>query len=142
MDEDLNDVEPIKKRNFKTIGLIIVVIALIALAASYSFESKGSSQSSYNVLHAKVSSISLKVASLSVNITNDGSKTWNVNYTKISTGAINCPLLPKIAPGASVIMKCSVGGTKAGTSYLIVIGVKDVDSADLYTVTSSVIAQS
>jgi hypothetical protein len=135
-----DDELPVKKRNLKTIVLAIVVIAVIALGAVYSFQSKTMFQNSEG-LHAKFSTISLIGSRLSASISNDGAEKWDISSVQISLVSVTCFNLPKgVAPDSSTTLSCTASGAKSNSRYLVLVVVKDVNSNSTYTASSYVVA--
>lgn len=141
MENQSDDVEPTKRRNLRTLSLVIAVVVVVAIAAFYSAQSKNSDQSGTQNLHARLSDMSLTGSRLSASISNDGVITWDVDSVQISAGSINCRRLPKgIGPGGSATLRCTASGIKTGASYVLLVNVKAVDSESMYKASSYVIA--
>ncbi len=136
-----DDEAPVKKRNVKTIVLVIAVVAIIGLAAAYSFASKNAIQSSSQGLNAKLSEASLVGSKLSASILNNGATKWDVKSVQISLVSVSCFNLPKgIAPGGSATLSCTANGAKSQARYLVLVIVKDTTSNSTYTASTYLVA--
>ncbi|MBI2938247.1 MAG: hypothetical protein HYY22_08575 [Thaumarchaeota archaeon] len=136
-----DDEAPVKKRNLKTIVIVIAVIAMIGLGAVYSFQSKNTIQSSSQGLHAKLSEVSLVGSRLSASINNDGATKLDVSSVQISLVSLTCMNLPKsIAPEGSATLSCTASGAKTSSRYLVLVIVKDTASNSTYTASTYIVA--
>ncbi len=136
-----DDEAPPRKRNLKTIGIVIVVIAMIGLGAAYSYQSKNAIQSNAQGLHATLSEVRLVGSRLSASISNDGTTKWSVNSVKISLVSVSCMNLPKgVGPAGSASLSCTATGAKSQSRYLVLVIVKDTDSNSTYTASTYVVA--
>lgn len=136
-----DDEAPVKKRNLKTIVIVIAVVAMIGLGAVYSFQSKNAIQSNSQGLHAKLSEPRLVGSSLTARIDNDGATPLNVNSVQISLVSISCMNLPKnVAPDGSATLSCTATGAKSGSRYLVLVIVKDTNSNSTFTASTYVVA--
>ncbi len=136
-----DDEAPVKKRNLKTIVVLIVVVAMIGVGAAYSFQSKNAIQLNSQGLHAKLSEFRLVGSSLTASISNDGSTTLDVKSVQISLVSISCMNLPKsIAPQGSAKLSCTATGAKSQSRYLVLVVVKDPNSNSTFTASTYVVA--
>jgi len=136
-----DDEAPVKKRNLKTIVIVIAVISMIGLGAVYSFQSKNAIQSNSQGLHAKLSEVSLVGSKLSASINNDGATKLDVKSVQISLVSMSCMNLPKgVAPAGSATLSCTATGAKSQSRYLVLVIVKDTASNSTYTASTYVVA--
>lgn len=136
-----DDEAPVKKRNVKTIVIVIAVVAMIGLGAAYSFQSKNAIQSSSQGLHAKLSEVSLVGSRLSASINNDGATKLDVSSVQISLVSMMCLNLPKgVAPEGSATLSCTATGAKSQSRYLVLVVVKDTNSNTTFTASTYVVA--
>lgn len=141
MDDELDDVKPTKRINLRTLSLVAAMVVVIAIMAFYSAQSRSLDQS--QSLHVSLSDVSLAGGRLSANIMNDGVIKLDVESVQISEGSLSCRRLPKgMEPGDSASMRCTATGIEAGSSYMLIVNVKDVDSESTYRTSSYVIAKS
>ncbi len=139
MEDELEDVEPKKRINLRTLSLIVAAIVVIALMAFYSAQTRNSDQGR----NVSLSDISLKGGRFFANITNIGVTEFDVESVQISDGTLRCWNLPKgIEPGDTESMSCIASGIKDGASYMIIFTLKDVESDSNYRSSASVTAKS
>jgi len=139
MDDDYEEIEPKKRINTRTLGLIITAIAIIAIMAFYSAQSREEDRSLS--LHFNAHDYSLVKGRLLVNITNDGVEKLNIEKVQINQGTISCWRLPKnIEPGNSAPLTCTTTGTENRESYLIIINGEGVDTKSTYKTSITVTA--
>ncbi len=141
MEDELDDVEPTKRINRRTLSLVITVVVVIAIMTFYTVQSRSLDQSL--PLHVSLSDTSLAGGRLTAKVMNDGVIKLDVESVQISEASLSCRRLPKgIEPGDSVSMSCTATGVEAGESYMLIVNVKDVDSESMYRTSSYVIAKS
>ncbi|MCL4436537.1 MAG: hypothetical protein M1503_03900 [Thaumarchaeota archaeon] len=136
-----DDDVPVKKRNLKTIVLVIAVVAMIGLGAVYSFQSKTAIQTNSQGLHAKLTEVRLVGSRLSATINNDGATKLDVSSVQISLVSVSCMNLPKkVAPAGSATLSCTATGAKTSSRYMVLVIVKDDNTNSTYTASTYVVA--
>lgn len=139
MDDDYEEIEPKRRINPKTLVLLITVIAVIAVMAFYTAQSRDIDQSLN--LHFTVSEYSLVNGRLRATITNDGVEELNIEKIQINQGSVSCFRLPKnVKPGDSVDFSCNTSGIEVRESYLIIVNGRSVASDETYKTSFTVIA--